>query len=36
MHAAIVELQEANRDVLIGKRTSNCLSCGKGNETNNA
>jgi hypothetical protein len=35
MHAAIMELQEANRDVLLGKRTSNCLSCGKGNENNN-
>ena len=30
MHQAIVELQEANRDVLVGKRTTNCLSCGKG------
>ncbi len=30
-----MELQEANRDVLLGKRTSNCLSCGKGNENNN-
>lgn len=30
MHQAIVELQDANRDVLVGKRTTNCLSCGKG------
>lgn len=33
MHYAIVELQEANKDVLLGKRAVNCLSCGKGNET---
>ena len=32
LHAAIVELQDANRDVLLGKRTTNCLSCGKGGE----
>jgi len=25
-----MELQEANKDVLIGKRNVNCLSCGKG------
>ncbi len=36
IHTAVMELQEANRDVLLGKRTTNCLSCGKGNETNNA
>lgn len=30
LHSAILELQEANRDVLLGKRTTNCLSCGKG------
>lgn len=33
MHAAIVDLQEANRDVLLGKKTTNCLSCGKGGDT---
>lgn len=32
LHQATVELQEANRDVLLGKRTTNCLSCGKGGE----
>ena len=35
MHSAIVELQDANRDVLLGKRTTNCLSCGKGGDNNN-
>jgi len=34
LHGAILELQEANRDVLLGKRTTNCLSCGKGSEGN--
>jgi hypothetical protein len=34
LHSAILELQEANRDVLLGKRTTNCLSCGKGSEGN--
>lgn len=34
MHQAIVELQDANRDVLLGKRTTNCLSCGKGGGEN--
>jgi hypothetical protein len=29
LHYGIVELQEANRDVLIGKRSINCLSCSK-------
>ena len=28
MHAVMVELQEANKDVLLGKRNVNCLSCG--------
>ena len=32
LHYGLVELQEANRDVLIGKRTTNCLSCGKGGD----
>jgi hypothetical protein len=35
MHQAIVELQDANRDVLLGKRTTNCLSCGKGGDNGN-
>ncbi len=33
IHQAIVELQEASRDVLLGKRATNCLSCGKGGDT---
>ena len=28
MHVSVIELQEANKDVLIGKRKLNCLSCG--------
>jgi hypothetical protein len=36
VHTAIVELQEANRDVLLGKRTTNCLSCGKGGDGPNS
>jgi len=24
----MIELQEANKDVLVGKRNMNCLSCG--------
>jgi hypothetical protein len=24
----VVELQEANKDVMLGKRNTNCLSCG--------
>ena len=28
MHAVVLELQEANKDVLVGKRNLNCLSCG--------
>jgi len=28
----MVELQDANREVLVGKKQINCLSCGKGNE----
>jgi hypothetical protein len=35
MHQAIVELQDANRDVLLGKRTTNCLSCGKSGDNGN-
>src|SRR3569833_479033 len=32
LHFGLQELQEANREVLIGKRTINCLSCGKGGD----
>ena len=32
MHQVVLELQEANRDVLLGKRPNNCLSCGKGGD----
>lgn len=28
MHVVMLELQEANKDVLVGKRNFNCLSCG--------
>ena len=28
MHAVLIDLQEANKDVLVGKRNVNCLSCG--------
>ena len=28
MHQVMLELQEANKDVLLGKRNVNCLSCG--------
>ena len=28
MHHVMIELQEANKDVLLGKRNVNCLSCG--------
>ena len=28
MHSVMIELQEANKDVLLGKRNVNCLSCG--------
>mmetsp|Transcript_44673 Transcript_44673/g.59264 ORF Transcript_44673/g.59264 Transcript_44673/m.59264 type:complete len:182 (-) Transcript_44673:480-1025(-) len=28
MHSVVLELQEANKDVLVGKRNFNCLSCG--------
>ena len=30
IHFAILELQEVNRDVLLGKKSLNCLSCGRG------
>ena len=29
MNVALLELQEANKDVLVGKKSFNCLSCGK-------
>ena len=32
MHRSICELQEVNKDVLLGKKTVNCLSCNKGND----
>ena len=28
MHAVVIELQEVNKDVIVGKRNLNCLSCG--------
>ena len=28
MHSVVIDLQEANKDVLVGKRNVNCLSCG--------
>jgi len=28
MKAGLLDLQEANKDVLLGKKTFNCLSCG--------
>jgi hypothetical protein len=29
MNLAVKELQEVNKDVLLGKKSANCLSCGK-------
>jgi len=29
MYTSIAELQDANKDVLLGKRQLNCLSCGE-------
>jgi len=29
MNFAVKELQEVNKDVLLGKKSANCLSCGK-------
>ena len=29
MHASLLELQDVNKDVLLGKKSINCLSCGK-------
>ena len=28
MHHVVLEIQESNKDVLVGKRNLNCLSCG--------
>ena len=28
MHSVVIELQEVNKDVIVGKRNLNCLSCG--------
>ena len=30
IYKTVVELQEAHREVLVGKKSLNCLSCGKG------
>ena len=32
MHSNISELQEINKDVLLGKKNTNCLSCNKGKD----
>lgn len=32
MHSSLVELQEINKDVLLGKKNPNCLSCNKGKD----
>jgi len=32
MHSNINELQEINKDVLLGKKNTNCLSCNKGKD----
>lgn len=29
MHECIIDLQEINKDVLLGKRNTNCISCSK-------
>lgn len=37
MHAVVIELQEVNKDVIVGKRNLNCLSCGiKDGQSTNA
>lgn len=33
MHRNIMHLQELNRDVMVGKRNTNCISCGLGPQT---
>lgn len=30
MHYSIIDLQEINKDVLLGRRNANCISCSKG------
>ena len=32
MHYSVLELQEANREVLLGRKSLNCLSCGRGGQ----
>ena len=32
MHTSITELQEVNKDVLLGKKNPNCLSCNNGKD----
>lgn len=32
MNKSLVELQEINKDVLLGKKNPNCLSCSKMND----
>lgn len=32
MNKALTELQEINKDVLLGKKNANCLSCSKMND----
>lgn len=32
MHYSLIDLQEINKDVLLGKRNANCISCAKGQD----
>ena len=32
MHECIIDLQEINKDVLLGRRNANCISCSKGQD----
>ena len=32
MHQSIIDLQDINKDVLLGKKNPNCLSCNKGRD----
>jgi hypothetical protein len=32
VHKSVIELQEVNKDVLLGKKNTNCLSCNKGKD----
>ena len=34
INTSVAELQEANKEVLLGKRKLNCLSCGQGDKLN--